>query len=383
MLTKNNKEKLLYLNQVDNISGMNKEKENNQKPEKKEEKKKLSKERYDSKLFKQAYKAAKEAREIDKRRKKKESVLRVILFTTVPFVVVLLVFLIISLLPDRLEYIEARELGNGFESKISMEIEVQEPILNDISISSELSAQSVLVYDPKSGAILYEKDSLKERPVASLTKILSAIVVLENYNLEDILTVDLENIPEDLDWQLYLKQGDKITVENILKAMLISSYNDAAYIVANAYPYGGYEAFIKAMNSKAKRLRMYHSNFSNPAGIDDELNYSSAQDMAILVTVARNYEYISQLVRLSSDGIYWDSEGQLESKKIYTTNQLVGSSSYVRGFKTGNTKLAGGCFVGYFIYPNEQELVTVILGSEDRFTDTTILESYVRRNLLR
>jgi len=360
---------------------MNKEKGITPKPEKREEKKKLSEERYDSKLFKQAYKVAKEAREIDRKRKKKQNILRVTLFTTIPFVILLLVILIVSLLPDRLEYIEAGKSSNRFEGVI--DLEVQEPIVEDISISSEVSAQSVFVYDPKSGAILYEKESLKERPVASLTKILSAIVVLENYNLKNIVTVDLENIPKDLDWQLNLKEGDRITVENILKAMLISSYNDVAYIVANAYPHGGYDAFIKAMNSKAKRLRMYHSNFSNPAGIDDELNFSSAQDIAKLVTVARNYDYISELVRLSSDGIYWDSQGELESKKIYTTNQLVGSSSYVKGFKTGTTKLSGGCFVGYFIYPNEQELVTVILGSEDRFSDTTILERVARKKLLK
>jgi D-alanyl-D-alanine carboxypeptidase (penicillin-binding protein 5/6) len=352
---------------------------------KEEEKKKkpLSDDRYDAKLFKQAYKAAKVAKEIERKSKKKKSFLKVLLTFSIVLLISVLIYFLLPLISKKPEYIEGKERYIYFTNDIVEQTETISPLLNEINISSELSAESILVYDPNTGEILFEKDAEKERAVASLTKLLSAIVVLENYNLEEVVSVSREYIPEDLDWQLELEEGDRVSVENLLKAMLISSYNDAAYIVANAYPYGGYEGFIKAMNSKASKLRMVNSNFANPAGLDDEKNYSTAKDIAILLSVAKRYEMITQLVNTGFDTIYWYSNEELVSKKIYTTNQLYGVNQYIQGFKTGVTKEAKECFAGYFIYPNNQELITIVLGSEERFEDTKILEGYVRRNLLR
>ena len=343
----------------------------------------LPEERYDSKLFKQAYKAAKEAKELEKKRKKRKSLLRLLLFLVSPALLIPLVLLILSLSSKRTQYIEAQKTTQRFRGEVIEQSNLNAPVLEDIKISSEVSAKSIFVFDPDSGSILYDKDSREERHIASLTKILSAIVVVENYKMDDVITVTLDNIPEDLDWRLKLKEGDRISIENILKAMLISSYNDAAYIVANAYPYGGYDSFIKAMNSKAKKLRMTNSNFSNPAGLDDEANYSTARDIATLVSVAKRYSQITDIVQLGEDTIYWNSNGKLLSKKIYTTNQLYGMNQYLKGFKTGVTKLAKECFVGYFIYSNGKELVTVVLGSDDRFVETELLESYFRNRILR
>ena len=207
-------------------------------------------------------------------------------------------------------------------------------------------------------------------------------MVLETFPLDEVIEVSRENIPEGLSWQLGLKKGEKISVENLFKAMIMSSYNDTAYIFANAYTKEGYEGFIKAMNSKAQSLRMFDSEFSNPAGIDQEGNFSTAWDVAMLISGAQNYKEIVDTVSLGSYTVNWSSGDEVISKKIFTTNQLYGVNPYSKGFKTGITDLAKQCFAGYFEYPNGKSVMTIVLGSEDRFTDTVKLERY-SRGLLR
>ena len=339
-------------------------------------KKPLPDERYDEKLFKQVYKAAKEAKEIERKDKRRKNIFKAFLFLLIPLLVIAVVLLLLSLVKPKSEYIEAGQYPNVNTLKYFNE-EISESKNDEISVS-EISALSAIVFNPNTGDILYEKESNEKRYIASLTKILSAIIVLETFSLDEVIEVNRENIPEDLDWQLGLENGDKISIENILKAMLMSSYNDTGYILANAYPYGGYEGFIMEMNSKASALRMNNSHFSNPVGIDEEENYSTAMDIALLISVALKYEYILDTVSLGNDIVDWSRDGEVISKKITTTNQLYGVNPYSKGFKTGITKLAKQCFAGYFEYSNGKRIVTVVLGSEDRFTDTALLERYSR-----
>jgi len=325
----------------------------------------LPDERYDFKLYKEAVKASKEAKRIAEKERRKKRVektfLGIILFVIFSFGI----YLISKVYAPKPEYIEAHEYPLSLSYESIVEENIHQPANFDFDV--EISALSVIA---------------SERvDIASLTKLMSVIIALDTFDLDESITVSTDNIPQDLDWTLGLKDGDVITVENILKAMLISSYNDAAYVLANAYPYGGYEGFIKGMNRRAKTLRMYSSSFSNPAGIDDPLNYSTAHDIAILSSVVRKYPQVLDIVNIGKDTINWSSSEGLVSKEIMTTNQLYGTNKYMKGLKTGITDLAGQCFVGYFVYPSGNELITVIINSQDRFGETVLIEKYARDKL--
>ncbi len=344
--------------------------------------KNLPDERYDEKLFKQAYKAGLEAKELKEKNSKKKKLLTFSLIFLSTILLVGLTLFLLSIRKEKFEYIES----------VSPAIHtIYPPILYEEDLKSipltitptSITAQSVLVFDSKSGSVIFEKDSTERKSIASITKLLSVIVALENFNIEDSVEVSIENIPEDLDWTLELKQGDRIKIDYLLKAMLLSSYNDAAIVLANAYPNGGYDSFIKAMNSKAQSLRMKDSMFSNPAGLDNEMNYSTAQDVGKLVSAVLNYKYIVDLSSKGSANISWSSGEELKSQIVYSTNQLYGVNPYIKGLKTGITKNAGQCFVGYFVYPSGSQLVTVVLGSTDRFTETQNLERLSRKVLER
>ncbi|MFA5622731.1 MAG: hypothetical protein WC981_00670 [Candidatus Dojkabacteria bacterium] len=344
--------------------------------------KNLPDERYDEKLFKQAYKAGLEAKELEKRKGKRKKIL---IFSSILLSTVLLVGLTLFLLSIRKEKFEYIESTLPSQQKIYGTI-IEDTELKSIPLSistNSITAQSVLVFDSESGTVIFEKDSSERRSIASITKLLTVIVALESFNIDDSIEVSLENIPEDLDWVLELKEGDRIKIDYLLKAMLLSSYNDTAIVLANAYPNGGYDSFIKAMNSKAQSLRMKDSMFSNPAGLDNEMNYSTAQDVGKLVSAVLNYKYIIDLASKGSVNISWTSGEELKSEVLYTTNQLYGMNAYIKGLKTGITKDAGQCFVGYFIYPNGSQLITVVLGSTDRFTETQTLERLSRKVLER
>lgn len=338
----------------------------------------LPDERYDEKLFKQAYKAALDAKELEKKNTKRKKLLRIVYIILGISVIPFLFFIYQTFKPTYFEYIESENLP--YKSQFSDFKE--EPFENEPTLSVKvptISAMSAIVFDPDSGEVLYKKDEDEQRSIASLTKLISVLVVLDTFELEDTALVSTENIPEDLDWQLELNDGFSITVQDLLEAMVISSYNDAAYVIANAYPYGGYDGFINAMNTKAKTLGMENSKFSNPAGLDDPDNYSTANDVAKLVSAVINRHEVLDIAKKGAAVVSWkDSKGKMSSKTIYTTNQLYGTSTYIQGLKTGITKEALQCFAGYFTYPSKRRVVTVVLGSEDRFKDTQILESTVR-----
>jgi len=340
----------------------------------------LPDERYDEKLFKQAYKAGLEAKKLDIKKSKKKRVLKIFLILLSVILISSVTLFLLSLRKEKIEYIEAistpkQNMLVPFEEGNEIDL-----LPTDISVGN-ISAQSALVFSINTGATIFEKNSTERKSIASITKLVSVLVALDTYNLEETIEVSLENIPEDLDWKLELKQGDRIKIDYLLKAMLLSSYNDCAYILANAYPYGGYDGFIKAMNSKAKSLRLTDTMFNNPAGLDNEMNYSTAQDVGKIVSSVLMNEYILDITGKSSLIISWNEGEELKSKTIFTTNQLYGVNPYIKGLKTGITDNAGQCFVGYFVYPNGIKLITVILESEDRFTDTQTIEKLSRKVL--
>lgn len=239
-------------------------------------------------------------------------------------------------------------------------------------LENELSAKEAYVYNPYSFHKLYSKDPDTQVKIASITKLLTALVVIETYDLDDTITVTKDY--SYLEWTLGLRKGDKILGWDLFNAMLISSYNDTAYVFADNYP-DGWDGFISKMNEKKDILGMSNSKFSNPAGLDYEGNYSTARDLVKLVNAAISSNTISEIVQKKVETITFNRNGGRMSIFAYTTNDLLKSNEYVKGMKTGNTLGAGQCLVTY--YDNgKYPFVSILLGSKNRFGDAeTIINS--------
>jgi D-alanyl-D-alanine carboxypeptidase len=168
-----------------------------------------------------------------------------------------------------------------------------------------------------------------------------------------------------MEWSLEFDKGDTATVETVLKAMLISSYNDAAYILAN-HCEEDVQDFVIEMNEYAQVLGLEDTSFVNPSGLDEEEgnNVSTVRDLYRLATIVYHNEIIMNIINKSYASLSWNTG----SEKIYTTNALLNRYGIVAG-KTGLTDNAGQCFLGF----TDDGRLTIVLNSEDRFEDTGIL----------
>ncbi|KKT80891.1 MAG: hypothetical protein A3B99_03815 [Candidatus Yanofskybacteria bacterium RIFCSPHIGHO2_02_FULL_44_12b] len=249
------------------------------------------------------------------------------------------------------------------------------PILDSDIVKPEISAKSAIVYDTRSSRFLFEKNTQQKLPVASLTKILSAVVVLESMNLDDLVIIPKEAIRADGEKQdLYL--GESLTVENLLKLMLIQSSNDAAYALAAHSKDQGVD-FVSAMNHKAAVLGMKNSFFLDPAGLNDNA-YSSVEDLILLIEYSLNY---SQIWDISAEkSIIVESSDKKIKHYSVSTNQLLGVLPDILGGKTGYTDGALECLILIIRLPDyPSKIVSIVLGSRDRFGDTQKLVDWTRQ----
>lgn len=256
------------------------------------------------------------------------------------------------------------------------------PLEQERSIRSvnfeEIDAEVVLSFDPETFQVYAEKDIDKEVQIASITKLMTTLIVLEEYDLKEALTA--ERSYEELGWILGIGEGDSILVEDLLVAMLISSYNDAAYLVAESYPDGGYDGFIRRMNSKASDLGMKNSKFENPIGFDHEDNYSTANDLRKLIIKFLMQDELLEITSKPAETVSITRQsGYVDEVVIYSTNKILEEDHSTKGLKTGYTQEAGLCFVGYFVADEgDDEVVTIVLNASDRFQETTDLLNEVR-----
>ncbi len=248
------------------------------------------------------------------------------------------------------------------------------PILNANLPRPVLSGKSALVYDTRSSRFLYEKDIDLKLPIASLTKVLSAVIVLEKLNLEDIVTVSEQSIKVDGEKQdLYL--GEKLSVKNLLKLMLIESSNDAAYALAE-YAKTRDINFIEAMNAKAAAISMKNSLFLDPAGLEDRA-YSTGEDLVKLVEYSLNYQEIWDIS--SEKTAIIESSDERIKHSVISTNRLLGLIKDIVGGKTGFTEGAGQCMILVASVPEyDGKIISIVLGSGDRFGDTQKLIEWTR-----
>lgn len=235
------------------------------------------------------------------------------------------------------------------------------------------TATSACVMDVDSGRILYSQNENAERCIASITKIMTAILVIENNtDFDQVLTASATAAAED-GTSLYLREGDKLTLMTGLYGTMLRSGNDAAVAIAE-YTAGSVEKFVEMMNAKAKELGMTHSHFSWPNGLIDEDNYSSAKDMAILSSYAMKNELFAKIVKT------WYIETE-DGYQIENHNKMLSRDKRCIGIKTGFTTLAGRTLVTCFQNPdNGQRIVIVTLNNYDHYNDHQRLCDWVFDN---
>jgi len=232
-------------------------------------------------------------------------------------------------------------------------------------------AHGILLKELTSGRVLYEHDAGKRMSPASLTKIMSALVILEKGRLDDLVTIS-PNAARAHKTHLRVKAGQVFRLEDLLKAMLIVSANDAC--LAAVEHVGGDEAqFVTLMNAKASALGLVDTHFSNGCGFDNPEHYSTAEDLATLSVIALDQPIFRQLVR-EERAIIIPVNGH-HAYILHNTNRLLGRVPGVEGIKTGFTSKAGRCLIAK-VSQNGSELLLVILNSKRRWNTATNLITY-------
>lgn len=255
----------------------------------------------------------------------------------------------------------------------------------------ELTSKAAILVDSKTEKILYAKNETEKMYPASTTKIMTAILTLENGKMDDIVTVSFDtvmSIPEGYS-SAYLQVGEQLTVEQLLELLLVHSANDAANALAE-YVGGSVPSFISMMNTKAHELGLLNTHFTNAFGMHDENHYTTAQDLAILMKYCIKNKTFRSLAGKASCAI--PATNKYDVRKYPSTNELIipdspNYYSYLTCGKTGYTKQAGECLVSC-AYQDNLELICVVLGGptvmidgiSPRFSETKVLYEYGYHN---
>ncbi len=227
-------------------------------------------------------------------------------------------------------------------------------------ICIEASSASFIVMDADSGRILAGNNINEKMLIASTTKIMTAIIALENGDLRELYTASSE-IKEVYGSMIYLKEGEKMTLNDLLYGLMLRSGNDAAMVISNNVTC--YDEFINLMNKKASSLKMYNTIFENPHGLDDKTkNYSTAKDMALLMKYALHNE---EFMKISSTKKY-KSETNLNTHIWYNKNNLLNLYKYATGGKIGYTTKSKHVFVSSASKENKN-LIVASFKDTDRF----------------
>lgn len=236
----------------------------------------------------------------------------------------------------------------------------------------EISAQSAYVVDVNSLVPVYEKNESIRFSPASTTKIMTFLTALDYYKLTDILTVK-RNFVEGSG--LHFRKGEELTFQNLLYAMMLPSANDAAYAIADNYP-GGMKAFVAKMNEKAKQLHLTNTHYQDSAGLEDDGDFTTAHDEAILASVALQNPIFAQVVDTK---YYTVTSFEGDTYAVENLNELLGLYGVI-GVKTGYTDEAGEVLVTAS-RSKGHTFVLVVMKSDDRFGDTEKLLQFINNNV--
>lgn len=244
------------------------------------------------------------------------------------------------------------------------------------AIAPVIEAKAVLSIDLETGKVLYSQSPSQQLPMASLTKLMTALIILEESSPDDIVTVN--KIATQIEpSKMNLVTGEKITIKDLLKGIFIKSANDAAVALA-LHSSPSVEEFAAKMNGKAKALGLNSTHFVNPDGLDADTHYSTAEDLAVLARAVYKYELIQKIVILKEADVS-SVDGRF-THELKTTNDLLGSYLNVLGLKTGTTDEAGQCLITIVENENGNKILNVMLGSPARFQETKILSQWLFDN---
>ena len=239
-----------------------------------------------------------------------------------------------------------------------------------------INSRAAIVYERSSGKILYGKEENEKRKMASTTKIMTAIVVLENTNLDDIVTISSKAAGTGGS-RLGLHKDDKISIQDLLYGLLLCSGNDAAVALAE-HVSGDLSNFANMMNSKATSLGLSSTHFVTPHGLDDDNHYTTAYELALITNYALKNDVFANLVKTKTYTISINNH----PKTLSNTNELLGNLDGVYGVKTGFTNGANRCLVTA-VKRDNMDIICIVLGADtkkDRTKDSINLINYSFNN---
>lgn len=280
------------------------------------------------------------------------------------FIAIIFVLNITCIADDKIEEKNNKETKNVIET------------VANVSEEPKINSRAAVVIDRKSKTILYGKNETDKRAMASTTKIMTAMVVIQNTNLDNVVEVSKKAAGTGGS-RLKLKTGDKVSVRDLLYGLLLRSGNDAAVALAE-YVGGSIEGFAKLMNENAKNLNLSNTHFVTPHGLDSEEHYTTAYELAILADYALSNCVFAQIVNSKAYNITINGN----SRTISNTNELLGNLNGVYGVKTGFTNGAGRCLVTS-TKRGDLDIICVVLGADtkkDRTLDSVKLIEYAFNN---
>ena len=219
-------------------------------------------------------------------------------------------------------------------------------------------AKRVIIVDDRTGAVLYEKNSLEKVAVASTQKLLTALCVIDAGPLSNMVHVQTSDTKVEPS-KVYIKAGEKFNRAQLLKALMVKSGNDVAKALARDVA-GSEAKFMIKMNAKARQLGMIHSNFKNPHGLTQKGQYSTARDIAIAARAATRNSLLSDYMKVRG---YYFIHNNGRKRWLDNTNKLLKTVSYCTGMKTGTTNASGRCLVSSGEL-NGRKVIVVCLGSD-------------------
>jgi len=251
-------------------------------------------------------------------------------------------------------------------------------IKNVSAVEMEISAKSAILVDFNTGKVLYSKNENEPLAMASMTKVMSMLLIMEKIDdgslkYDDIVEISTESSSMGGS-QIFLNPGDKYKVVDLLKGVAMASANDAVVALAEK-TYGSKEHFIEAMNKKAESLGLKNTHFVNVHGLDEEGHYSSAYDMSVMARELLKHEKILDFTRVYEEYLTKPDGSQIW---LVNTNKLVRFYDGVDGLKTGFTQNAGYCLTATG-KKNNLRLISVVMGEESiekRSSDTVKLLNY-------
>ena len=271
---------------------------------------------------------------------------------------------------QRLDIVSREKMIGLKQKQLDDEIEKTKRVRREIEIKQLrgpipiVSADRVIIIDPASDEVLWEKNADKRGAIASTTKLLTALLVVETGDLEKLITVE-QSDTQCAPVRLGIKAGEQYTRRQLLTAVLVKSSNDIAQALARDNA-GSVEAFAAKMNARCKELGLQNSHYVNPHGLparDENEPYSTARDLGVIARACDKLPEIRSIVKLQSYDFKWPS-GRVTT--LSNTNRVLRSASYCDGMKTGYTNAAGYCLVASGERNGRRRIVVVLNDTESR-----------------